>query len=122
MKKLFLVGILAAMMAMPVAAEDWQYSPELTIHMDKAKVSVVEGMQVLEFTATKVSADTRIEYTYIYNLDKRTIQIKEMKKFTSKIKYTSSFSPVPIDTPNPVIRARAEMAHEVYNRVLDKKA
>lgn len=115
--RIWRIGMLAlclALAALPAWAKDWAYRDDLTIHMDDAHISMASGMQVLEFTATRINGDTRIEYKYVYNLGARTIQIKEMRKYTKDVQYKSSFSPVSIDNPNPVIRERVEMAQAVY--------
>ena len=44
-----------------------------------------------------------------------------MEKETNTLHYTSNFTPTSINTNNPVIRARAQMAEAVYQRKVNHK-
>ena len=79
------------------------------------------GHQVLTFTGVEQIEGGTNTYTYVYDMTARTIQIKEMEQETEKLHYTTSFNPAPIDSPNPVIRERAEMAQQVYEMIMAKK-
>ena len=60
-------------------------------------------------------------YTYAYDRTAGTIQVVEMEKETNTLHYTSNFTPTSINTNNPVIRARAQMAEAVYQRKVNHK-
>lgn len=113
----------AAFSSFTVSAEDlWQYNNALTLNISEASVKVDKnGHQVLTFTGVEQIEGGTNTYTYVYDLTARTIQIKEMEQETKKLHYTASFNPAPIDSPNPVIRERAEMAQQVYEKVMAKK-
>ena len=122
MKKILLALGLAAAVTLTASAESlWQYSPTMTIDMSTAKLSVQNGQQILEFEGTEKITDGTCIYSYVYDLTSKTIQIKEMEKITPKLHYTSTFSPEPVNSPNPVIHERVEMAQAVYEKVLSKK-
>lgn len=122
MKKILLALGMAAAITMSVSAENlWKYSDTLTIDLSEADLSVKDGHQVLEFTGVETIPDGTCKYTYVYDMTAKTIQVKEMEKTTPKLHYTSSFSPEPVNSPNPVIRDRAAMAEAVYEKVMEKK-
>lgn len=124
-KMILAAGIAAAVLfsGMTVSAEQlWQYNDTLTLNLSDANVKVdKDGHQVLTFTGVEKIEGGTNTYTYVYDLTARTIQIKEMEQKTKKLHYTTSFNPAPIDSPNPVIRERAEMAQQVYEKVMEKK-
>lgn len=126
MKKIILTLTLAAaaaFSAVNVSAEQlWQYNDKLVINISDADVGVdKDGHQILTFTGVEQIEGGTNTYTYVYDMTARTIQIKEMEQETKKLHYTASFNPVPVDSPNPVIRERAEMAQQVYEKVMAKK-
>lgn len=124
-KMILAAGVAAAVLfsGMSVSAEQlWQYNDTLTLNLSDANVKVdKDGHQVLTFTGVEKIEGGTNTYTYVYDLTARTIQIKEMEQKTNKLHYTTSFNPAPIDSPNPVIRERAEMAQQVYEKVMEKK-
>ncbi len=124
-KMILAAGVAAAVFVggMTVSAEQlWQYNDTLTLNLSDASVKVdKDGHQVLTFTGVEQIEGGTNTYTYVYDLTARTIQIKEMEQETKKLHYTTSFNPAPIDSPNPVIRERAEMAQQVYEKVMAKK-
>lgn len=124
-KMILAAGVAAAVLfsGMSVSAEQlWQYNDALTLNLSDANVKVdKDGHQVLTFTGVETIEGGTNTYTYVYDLTARTIQIKEMEQKTKKLHYTTSFNPAPIDSPNPVIRERAEMAQQVYEKVMEKK-
>ncbi len=113
----------AAFSTMTVSAEQlWKYNDALTIDVGEADLDVDKnGHQVLTFTGVEQIEGGTNTYTYVYDMTARTIQIKEMEQETEKLHYTTSFNPAPIDSPNPVIRERAEMAQQVYEMIMAKK-
>lgn len=126
MKKTILALTLAAaaaFSAVSVSAEQlWQYNDKLVINISDADVEVDKnGHQILTFTGVEQIEGGTNTYTYVYDMTARTIQIKEMEQETKKLHYTASFNPAPVDSPNPVIRERADMAQQVYEKVMAKK-
>ena len=107
--------------AMPAFAADWQYDDHTIVDMGSAKIKQHDTTQELQFKATHTYGDSIMENTYVYNPEKRTIQIKEMRRTTGKIKYKSTFSPQSIDSPNPVVRERVQLATAVYDKLMAKK-
>ena len=49
------------------------------------------------------------------------IQVVEMEKETKKLHYKSNFPPTSVNSSNPVIRARAKMAEDVYQKKVGHK-
>ena len=88
--------------------------------MSSAKISYPAGMQTLTFHTVEKAGDSTDYCTYVYNVDEQTIQLKEMVTKTKKSKYKSSFYPESIKNGNNVIKARARMADEVLQKVLEK--
>ena len=121
MKKIAYFTMLSILTALPVFAANWQYDDHTIIDMDSAKIKQYENTQELQFKATHTYDNSIMENTYVYNPEKRTIQIKEMRRMTGKIKYKSTFSPESIDSSNPVIQERTKMAISVYNKLMEKK-
>lgn len=124
MKKMILaLGMAAALATMSVSAASlWKYNDTLTLDLSEASVKTDKnGHEVLTFTGVEQIEGGTNEYTYVYDLTARTIQVKEMEQHTKKIHYTTSFNPAPVDSPNPVIQERAAMAQQVYERVTAKK-
>ena len=60
-------------------------------------------------------------YTYAYDRTAGTIQVVEMEKETKKLHYKSNFTPTSVNSSNPVIRARAQMAEDVYQKKVGHK-
>ncbi len=122
MKKI--LAALALSLAVSVTAfakeEVWQYNQFTTIDMSSAKISYPAGMQTLTFHTVEKAGDSTDYCTYVYNVDEQTIQLKEMVTKTKKSKYKSSFYPESIKNGNNVIKARARMADEVLQKVLEK--
>ena len=58
---------------------------------------------------------------HVYDRTAGTIQVKEMEKTTKKLHYKSNFSATSVNSTNPVIRERAQMAEAVYQRKVHKK-
>lgn len=126
MKKMLIAAAAAAAVlvsGMTVSAEKaWQYNDKLTIDLSEASVKVDDnGHQILKFEGVEQIEGGTNRYVYVYDLTARTIQIKEMEQHTKKLHYTANFNPASIDSPNPVIRERAEMAQQVYEKVMAKK-
>lgn len=44
-----------------------------------------------------------------------------MEKETKKLHYKSNFTPTSVNSSNPVIRARAQMAEDVYQKKVGHK-
>lgn len=123
-KTLIALGIAAAATCacFSVSAKDWQYNDALTIHMSEVEIKVDKnGHETCTFDAVEKIKDGTNEYTYVYDVTARTIQVKRMEQRTKKLHYSTSFNPLPIDSPNPVVRERAEMAQRVYNMTMAKK-
>lgn len=124
MKMKKILAALALSLAVSVTAfakeEVWQYNQFTTIDMSSAKISYPAGMQTLTFHTVEKAGDSTDYCTYVYNVDEQTIQLKEMVTKTKKSKYKSSFYPESIKNGNNVIKARARMADEVLQKVLEK--
>ena len=80
-----------------------------------------DGHDILEFVAVEQLPDGTCTYTYVYDRTAGTIQVKEMEKTTKKLHYKSNFSATSVNSTNPVIRERAQMAEAVYQRKVHKK-
>ncbi len=125
MKKLLIaLGTAAVLstMTMSVSAEKlWKYNDVLTIDLDETSYrKTTDGHEILEFVAVEKLADGTTTYTYVYDRTAGTIQVKEMEKNTKKLHYKSNFSPASVNSSNPVIRERAKMAEDVYQRKVNK--
>ena len=126
MKKiLFAFGMAAAIAAGSLsvsAANLWKYNDTVSIDMDEASVKhTTNGHEILNFVAVEAIEGGTCTYTYAYDRTAGTIQVVEMEKETSKLHYTSNFTPTSINSTNPVIRARAQMAEAVYQRKVNHK-
>ncbi len=122
MKKILAVLVLSLAVSVTAFAKEevWQYNQFTTIDMSSAKISYPAGMQTLTFHTVEKAGDSTDYCTYVYNVDEQTIQLKEMVTKTKKSKYKSSFYPESIKNGNNVIKARARMADEVLQKVLEK--
>lgn len=111
-----------ATMTMPVSAEKlWKYSETVTIDLAEARYKpTTDGHDILEFVAVEQLPDGTCTYTYIYDRTAGTIQVKEMEKTTKKLHYKTT-SATSVNSTNPVIRERAQMAEVVYQRKVHKK-
>ena len=126
MKKLLTalgVAAVIATMTMPVSAEKlWKYSETVTIALSEPGTKPpTDGHDILEFVAVEQLPDGTCTYTYVYDRTAGTIQVKEMEKTTKKLYYKSNFSATSVNSTNPVIRERAQMAEAVYQRKVHKK-
>ena len=112
-----------ATMTMPVSAEKlWKYSETVTIDLAEARYKpTTDGHDILEFVAVEQLPDGTCTYTYVYDRTAGTIQVKEMEKTTKKLHYKSNFSATYVNSTNPVIRERAQMAEAVYQKKVHKK-
>ncbi len=122
MKKILAALVLSLAVSVTAFAKEevWQYNQFTTIDMSSAKISYPAGMQTLTFHTVEKAGDSTDYCTYVYNMDEQTIQLKEMVTKTKKSKYKSSFYPESIKNGNNVIKARARMADEVLQKVLEK--
>lgn len=122
MKKILAALVLSLTVSVTAFAKEevWQYNQFTTIDMSSAKISYPAGMQTLTFHTVEKAGDSTDYCTYVYNVDEQTIQLKEMVTKTKKSKYKSSFYPESIKNGNNVIKARARMADEVLQKVLEK--
>ena len=122
MKKILAALVLSLAVSVTAFAKEevWQYNQFTTIDMSSAKISYPAGMQTLSFHTVEKAGDSTDYCTYVYNVDEQTIQLKEMVTKTKKSKYKSSFYPESIKNGNNVIKARARMADEVLQKVLEK--
>ena len=122
MKKILAALVLSLAVSGTAFAKEevWQYNQFTTIDMSSAKISYPAGMQTLTFHTVEKAGDSTDYCTYVYNVDEQTIQLKEMVTKTKKSKYKSSFYPESIKNGNNVIKARARMADEVLQKVLEK--
>lgn len=122
MKKILAALVLSLAVSVTAFAKEevWQYNQFTTIDMSSAKISYPAGMQTLTFHTVEKAGDSMDYCTYVYNVDEQTIQLKEMVTKTKKSKYKSSFYPESIKNGNNVIKARARMADEVLQKVLEK--
>lgn len=127
MKKLIcglaLAGALTALGMGTASAEHfWKYNDTMQIDLDETKLQkTTNGHEVLRFVAVQTIPDGTVTYTYVYDRTAGTIQVETMEKETKKLHYTSNFTPESVNSPNPVIRQRAEMAEAVYQRKVNKK-
>jgi len=105
-----------------VSAEKiWDYSPTISIDLDEVRYKkTTDGHEVLEYIAVEKIKDGTCTYTYVYDRTAGTIQVKEMEKTTKKLHYKSNFSATSINSTNPVVRERAQMAEDVYQRKVNK--
>lgn len=112
-----------AAMTMPVSAEKlWKYSETVTIDLAEVRYKpTTDGHDILEFVAVEQLPDGTCTYTYVYDRTAGTIQVKEMEKTTKKLHYKNNFSATSVNSTNPVIRERAQMAEAVYQRKVHKK-
>ena len=122
MKKILAALVLSLAVSVTAFAKEevWQYNQFTTIDMSSAKISYPAGMQTLTFHTVEKAGDSTDYCTYVYNVDEQTIQLKEMVTKTKKSKYKSSFYPESIKNGNNVIKARARMADEVLEKLLEK--
>lgn len=122
MKKILAALVLSLAVSVTAFAKEevWQYNQFTTIDMSSAKISYPAGMQTLTFHTVEKAGDSTDYCIYVYNVDEQTIQLKEMVTKTKKSKYKSSFYPESIKNGNNVIKARARMADEVLQKVLEK--
>lgn len=122
MKKILAALVLSLTVSVTAFAKEevWQYNQFTTIDMSSAKIFYPAGMQTLTFHTVEKAGDSTDYCTYVYNVDEQTIQLKEMVTKTKKSKYKSSFYPESIKNGNNVIKARARMADEVLQKVLEK--
>ena len=122
MKKILAALVLSLAVSVTAFAKEevWQYNQFTTIDMSSAKISYPAGMQTLTFHTVEKAGDSTDYCTYVYNVDEQTIQLKEMVTKTKKSKYKSCFYPESIKNGNNVIKARARMADEVLQKVLEK--
>ena len=114
----FFPGLVGSVFA---ADNMWQYNQYTSIDMNSAKLYYDMGRQVLSFNTVEKSGDTTDYCTYVYNIDDQTIQLKKMITQTKKHKYKSSFYPEAIKDGNAVIKARARMATDVLEKVMEKQ-
>ena len=121
-KVLLALGFSLALSASVFAADNmWQYNQYTSIDMNSAKLYYDMGRQVLSFNPVEKSGDTTDYCTYVYNIDDQTIQLKKMITQTKKHKYRSSCYPEAIKDGNAVIKARARMATDVLEKVMEKQ-
>lgn len=124
-KMLIALGLAAAVAAgtFSVSAENlWKYNDTISIDMDETSVKhTTNGHEILNFVAIESIEGGTCTYTYAYDRTAGTIQVVEMEKETKTLHYTSNFTPTSINSTNPVIRTRAEMAEAVYQRKVNHK-
>lgn len=124
-KMLIALGLAAAVTAgtFTVSAENlWKYNDTISIDMDETSVKhTTNGHEILNFVAIEAIEGGTCTYTYAYDRTAGTIQVVEMEKETKTLHYTSNFTPTSINSTNPVIRSRAEMAEAVYQRKVNHK-
>lgn len=121
-KVLLALGFSLALSASVFAADNmWQYNQYTSIDMNSAKLYYDMGRQILSFETVEKSGDSTDYCTYVYNIDDQTIQLKKMITQTKKHKYKSSFYPESIRDGNAVIKARARMATDVLEKVMEKQ-
>jgi hypothetical protein len=125
MKKwLVALGVAAAVSAacVSVSAKEWKYNDALTIDMSDVEIKIdANGHETCTFYGVEKIPGGTNEYTYVYDVTARTIQIKNMEQRTDKLHYSTSFNPLPIDSANEVVRERGEMAQRVYNMAMSQK-
>ena len=126
MKKMLMTLAAAAAIAagtLTVSAESyWKYNDTTTIDLDETSLKkTTNGHEILNFVAVEAIEGGTCTYTYAYDRTAGTIQVVEMEKETKALHYTSNFTPTSINSTNPVIRARAQMAEAVYQRKVNHK-
>ena len=124
MKKMMIALAAAAAIAagsMSVSAESlWKYNDTITIDMQETSIKKT-GHEILNFVAVEAIEGGTCTYTYAYDRTAGTIQVVEMEKETKKLHYKSNFTPTSVNSSNPVIRARAQMAEDVYQKKVGHK-
>ena len=126
MKKMLMTLAAAAAIAagtLTVSAESyWKYNDTTTIDLDETSPKkTTNGHEILNFVAIQTIPDGTCTYTYAYDRTAGTIQVVEMEKETKTLHYTSNFKPTSVNSTNPVVKARAEMAEAVYQRKVNHK-
>ncbi|WP_444180501.1 hypothetical protein [Dialister hominis] len=126
MKKMLMTLAAAAAIAagpLTVSAESyWKYNDTTTIDLDETSLKkTTNGHEILNFVAIQTIPDGTCTYTYAYDRTAGTIQVVEMEKETKTLHYTSNFTPTSVNSTNPVVKARAEMAEAVYQRKVNHK-
>lgn len=126
MKKMLMTLAAAAAIAagtLTVSAESyWKYNDTTTIDLDETSLKkTTNGHEILNFVAIQTIPDGTCTYTYAYDRTAGTIQVVEMEKETKTLHYTSTFTPTSVNSTNPVVKARAEMAEAVYQRKVNHK-
>ena len=126
MKKMLMTLAAAAAIAagtLTVSAESyWKYNDTTTIDLDETSLKkTTNGHEILNFVAIQTIPDGTCTYTYAYDRTAGTIQVGEMEKETKTLHYTSIFTPTSVNSTNPVVKARAEMAEAVYQRKVNHK-
>ena len=126
MKKMCLaLGLAAALAAGSLsvsAASLWKYNETTTIDMQEVNIKkTTNGHEILNFVAVEDIEGGTCTYTFAYDRTAGTIQVVEMEKETKKLHYKSNFTPTSVNSSNPVIRARAQMAEAVYQKKIGNK-
>lgn len=126
MKKMMIALAAAAAIAagsMSVSAESlWKYNDTTTIDMQETSIKkTTNGHEILNFVAIEAIEGGTCTYTYAYDRTAGTIQVVEMEKETKKLHYKSNFTPTSVNSSNPIIRARAKMAEDVYQKKVGHK-
>lgn len=126
MKKMLMTLAAAAAIAagtLTVSAESyWKYNDTTTIDLDETSLKkTTNGHEILNFVAIQTIPDGTCTYTYAYDRTAGTIQVVEMEKETKTLHYASNFTPTSVNSTNPVVKARAEMAEAVYQRKVNHK-
>lgn len=126
MKKMLMTLAAAAAISagtLTVSAESyWKYNDTTTIDLDETSLKkTTNGHEILNFVAIQTIPDGTCTYTYAYDRTAGTIQVVEMEKETKTLHYTSNFTPTSVNSTNPVVKARAEMAEAVYQRKVNHK-
>lgn len=124
-KMLFTLGLTAAIAAgaMSVSAQSlWKYNETISIDMQETSLKkTTNGHEILNFVAVEAIEGGTCTYTYAYDRTAGTIQIVEMEKETKKLHYKSNFTPTSVNSSNPVVRERAQMAEAVYQKKVGNK-
>ena len=124
-KMLITLGLAAAIAAgtMSVSAQGvWKYNETTTIDMQETNIKkTTNGHEILNFVAVEAIEGGTCTYTYAYDRTAGTIQVVEMEKETKKLHYKSNFTPTSVNSSNPVVRARAQMAEAVYQKKVGNK-
>ena len=126
MKKILItLGLTAAIAAgaMSVSAQSlWKYNETISIDMQETSIKkTTNGHEILNFIAIEAIDGGTCTYTYAYDRTAGTIQIVEMEKETKKLHYKSNFTPTSVNSSNPVVRERAQMAEAVYQKTVGHK-